>query len=83
MRKKQYFEGIDRLRKLCRRYVYDLDELKKVSPQLRELQRLNPKVDSETIVDAWEALNRGEWEAAYRLEKEHNIEWGFEEPLFV
>ena len=83
MRKKQYFEGIGRLRELCRRYVYDLDELKKVSPQLRELQELNPKVDSETIVDAWEALNRGEWEAAYRLEKEYGIEWGFEEPLFI
>lgn len=83
MRKKQYFEGIKRLKELCRRQGLDRKELKQVAVDLRELQALNPRVDSETLVDAWEALENAEWTRVMSYEKDDGIDYGFEEPLFV
>lgn len=83
MRKKRYFGGIERIRELCRQYVYDLEQLKKISPQLRELQRNNPRVPPETLIDAWEAFDNADWTAVMSFEKDEGIDYGFEEPLFV
>lgn len=82
MRKKQYFGGIERFRELCRQYVYDLEQVKKITPQLRELQRNNPRLPAETIIDAWEALDNENWDECYRFQQE-GVDFGFDEPLFV